>query len=364
MSRIFINYRRQDSEGYVGRLYDHLSQHFGRGDIFMDVDNIQPGADFVTALENAVASCDILLAIIGPQWSSITDQAGKRRLEQQDDFVRIELATALRTNKRVIPVLVGQARMPPSEELPDELMALVRRNAIEVSHQRFGYDVERLVSAIKDVIVVKQPIALQLNEEAYRQKEALYKAVRADLVNATTSPLYQIRSQNRAFPVLGEGSLDAKIMFIGESPGKNEAEQGRPFCGPSGDVFEEMLGTIQLKREDVYLTNLVLDYPGEKREPTPEEIAYYTPFVDRLIDIVQPAIIATLGRFSMQYVLKKLDLPEKREKIGQIHGKLIKTRMHYGEIHVVPLYHPAVVLYSASQKETLKKDFAKLNLFI
>ncbi len=125
-----------------------------------------------------------------------------------------------------------------------------------------------------------------------------------------------------------------------------------------------MLRGISLKREDVYVTNILLDRPPEKRDPTPEELAFYTPFVDRIVDIIQPAVIATLGRFAMQYMIKKLDLPEKKSTISQIHGKLIKTRLPYGEIHVVPLYHPAVVLYSASQKETLRKDFEKLKLFI
>ena len=381
MSRIFINYRRQDSEGYVGRVYDYLLQHFDRADLFMDVDNIKPGADFVTVLEEAVARCDIFLAIIGPQWSAITDEAGHRRLDNWDDFVRIEIATALTQNKLVIPLLVGQARMPSPAELPDDLKLLGRRNGIEISHQRFGYDVDRLVSVIKETVAPKaaspvnipppptrQPALATIEQavptQANPAKETLFKAVRADLVNATASPLYTVRSDHRYFPVIGEGNLDAQMMFIGAAPGVHEAEQGRPFCGPSGDVLEEMLNIVQLRRPDVFITNLVLDYPGAKRDPTAAEIAFYGPFLDRLIDIVQPRIIATLGGFATEYVLKKFDLPDKREKIGQIHGKLIKTRVHYGEIHVVPLYHPAVVLYSMTQKEVLKKDFAKLKLFL
>jgi len=373
MSRIFLNYRRQDSEGYVGRLYDTLAQYFDRADIFMDVDNIKPGADFVTALEEAVAGCDVFLAVIGPIWATIADDKGVRRLENWNDFVRIELASALKQGKLVIPVLVGRAQMPTPSDLPDDLAPLVRRNAIEITHQRFTYDVERLAKVIKEFFgdspAVAPPASAPTPTPAVPvapnpQKEALFKAVRADLVDATASPLYAIRSQKRYFPVIGEGSLDAKIMLIGAAPGVHEAEQGRPFIGPSGDILEEMLNIIQLKRTDVFITNLVLDYPGEKRDPTVAEIAFYGPFLDRLIDIVQPRIIATLGGFAMDYILKKLDLPEKREKIGQIHGKLIKTRMHYGEIHVVPMYHPAVVLYSMTQKEPLKKDFAKLKLFI
>src|SRR5690606_661858 len=164
--------------------------------------------------------------------------------------------------------------------------------------------------------------------------------------------------------VIGEGHPDANIFFIGESPGKAEAESGKPFCGPSGEVLDDMLRGIGLKREDVYLTNILLDRAPDNRNPLPEEIAFYAPFVDRLIDIIQPAVIVTLGRFAMQYLLKKLDVPEKRSTISNLHGKLLKARLPYGEVHVVPLYHPAVVLYSASQKDILRKDFEKLKLFI
>ncbi len=367
MSRIFINYRRQDSEGYVGRLYDYLSQHFERGDIFMDIDSIKPGADFVTVLEEAVANCDVFLAIIGPQWSSVSDESGTRRLENWNDFVRIEIASALKQNKLVIPVLVGRARMPSPDELPADLTPLVRRNAIEISHQRFSYDVERLASAMKAIIDVKpaasQPIVAK-PREANPQKEALFKAVRSDLLNATGSPLYAVRSENGYLPVVGDGNLDAKFMFLGAAPGNYEAIQGRPFSGPAGDVLDEMLNTIQLKREDIFVTNFVLDYPGKKRDPTVEEIAFYKPFLDRLLAIVQPAVIVSLGGLAMDYIIEKLDLPEKGATIGRIHGKLIKTQMPYGPIHVVPIYHTAIVTYRMSDKEKLRKDFAKLKMFI
>jgi uracil-DNA glycosylase len=365
MSRIFINYRRQDTEGYVGRLYDHLTQHFDQSDIFMDVGSIRPGADFVKTLEDAVAACDVFIAMIGPYWLTATEDSGQRRLDQWNDYVRIEIASALKQDKLVIPVLVGQARMPQPNDLPEDLTLFARRNAIELSHNRFSYDVRQLIDVIRDALATaahrNKP---RLDSETLRRKQAAVKAVRDDLVNASSSPLYQVRINSRAFPVIGEGSADANIMFIGESPGRTEAEQGRPFCGPSGEILDDMLRSIDLKREDVYITNIVMDWPGQKREPTPAEIAFYTPFVDRLIEVIQPAVIATLGRFSMQYVLKKLDLPEKNRTITQLHGKLIKTQMPYGDIHVVPLFHPAVVLYSASQKDLLKSDFQKLKLFI
>jgi DNA polymerase len=153
-------------------------------------------------------------------------------------------------------------------------------------------------------------------------------------------------------------------MFIGQAPGQREAEEGVVFCGPSGEVLDEMLESVNLKREDVYLTNVLLDRTPKNRHPTAEEIAYYTPYVDRLIDVIQPAVIASLGAFAMEYLLKKLDAPEKHGKISQLHGKLIRAELHYGEIHVVPMYHPAVVLYRKSERDKILKDFAKLKIFV
>ena len=364
MSRIFINYRRQDSEGYVGRLYDHLLQRFRPEDIFMDVASIDPGKDFVVELENAVAACDVFLAVIGNRWIDITDENGERRLDQWNDFVRIEIASALKQEKLVIPVLVGGSKMPNPANLPEDLHTLARRNAVQLSHSNFGYDASKLIDVIKKSVPANSSFKIKTDPEVHHQKQEDLKKVRDDLVNATDSPLYDFRVDNRYFPVIGEGNPDANILFIGESPGKTEAETGTPFCGPSGEVLDEMLASIDLKREDVYLTNILLDRPPDNRTPTPAELTFYTPFADRIVDIIQPAVIVPLGRFAMQYILKKLDLPEKRGKISQLHGKLIKTSIHYGEIHVVPIYHPAVVLYSATQRETVRKDFEKLKLFI
>jgi uracil-DNA glycosylase family 4 len=364
MSRIFISYRRVDSEGYVGRLYDHLIQHFDPQDIFMDVTSIEPGADFIQELDDAVAGCDILIAVIGPQWLTAADEGGERRIDQWNDFVRIEIASALKQNKLVIPVLVGGSKMPAPKALPEDLQALARRNAIELSHQRFAFDVGQFITTLKISSPAKTAFKVRSNSEVVQQKTEALKAVRADLVGATNSPLYNYRNDNRHFPVIGSGNPDASILFIGESPGKVEAAQGVPFVGPSGEVLDEMLRSINLKRDDVFMTNILLDHPPASRDPQPEELEFYTPFLDRIIDIIQPAVIVPLGRFAMGYMLKKLDLPEKKGTISQLHGKLIKTQLPYGEIHVVPMYHPAVVLYTASQKDVLKKDFEKLKLFI
>lgn len=195
-------------------------------------------------------------------------------------------------------------------------------------------------------------------------KSEQMQAVKDAVVNLTESPLYEYRVENNYFPVIGQGSHDAKIMFIGEAPGKNEAETGVPFCGASGRVLDQLLATIDLKREDVYITNIVKDRPPENRDPRKKEIALYAPFLTQQIDIIQPAVIATLGRFSMEFVLTQLDAPEKTEKISKLHGRAIKAQASYGEIDIVPLFHPAVALYTQSQYDTLVEDFKVLKGFV
>jgi len=150
--KIFINYRRDDSIGMAGRLHDRLAQTFGRDKLFMDVDHIPAGADFVAHLNNQVAECDVVLAIIGPYWLRAKDKAGQRRLHQPDDFVAIEIAAALARDTLVIPVLVDAARMPKESDLPDTLKPLARRQAVEVRHAHFGHDAEALIARMRKAL--------------------------------------------------------------------------------------------------------------------------------------------------------------------------------------------------------------------
>lgn len=190
------------------------------------------------------------------------------------------------------------------------------------------------------------------------------KQIRDEVWNLKESPLYEFRKKNKYYPVLGEGSHTAAIMFIGEAPGKNEAEQGRPFCGAAGKVLDELLASVGLQRQDVYVTNIVKDRPPENRDPLPGEISVYGPFLDRQIHIIQPKIIATLGRYSMTYILRKFDVPQKDETISRLHGHLLSAKASYGDIQILPLYHPAVALYNASTKETLIKDFQIIKVML
>jgi hypothetical protein len=147
MPRVLLSYRREDSAPYAGRLYDHLSEQFGRDNVFMDVATIRPGQDFSTAIEQSVTACDALVAVIGRGWLSSSDDKG-RRLDRADDFVRMEIAIALSRRITVIPALVGGAAMPLSDQLPDDLSGLSRRQAIEISDTRFHQDVDRLIEAL------------------------------------------------------------------------------------------------------------------------------------------------------------------------------------------------------------------------
>jgi membrane protein involved in colicin uptake len=150
--RIFINYRRDDSIGMAGRLHDRLAHTFGRAKLFMDVDHIPVGTDFVAHLNSQVAECDVILVVIGPNWLDVKDESGRRRLDDPDDFVAIEIAAALTREIRVIPVLVDGARMPKASELPDSLKPLARRHAVDVRHAHFGHDAEALVARMREAL--------------------------------------------------------------------------------------------------------------------------------------------------------------------------------------------------------------------
>jgi hypothetical protein len=148
-SRIFVSYRRDDARGDAGRLTDKLKFHFGDKQIFRDVEAIEAGVDFVEAINSAVSQCAVLLAIIGPNWLKVSDGQGRRRLDDRNDFVRLEIAAALQRNIRVVPVLVGGAMMPKAEDLPQGLESLARRQAHELSDPRWDFDVGQLVETLE-----------------------------------------------------------------------------------------------------------------------------------------------------------------------------------------------------------------------
>ncbi|MBM3281514.1 MAG: uracil-DNA glycosylase [Candidatus Harrisonbacteria bacterium] len=202
-----------------------------------------------------------------------------------------------------------------------------------------------------------------MEEEKQKRYEAL-KQIWDEVFALTTSPLYEYRTKNNYFPVMGEGSHFAPIIFVGEAPGRNEAIQGRPFVGAAGKILNELLEKAGIKREDVYITNIVKDRPPENRDPLPSEIAAYSGFLDRQIMILQPKVIVGLGRYSAKYVMEKLGLMDKVESISLMHGRVYEGEAGYGKVIVVPLYHPAVAVYDPRKKSELLKDFLVLKTLV
>ena len=149
---IFISYRREETAGQAGRLYDRLNGRFGADRVFMDVDSIAFGLDFTQAITEAVSRCEILLALIGREWAAVTDGRGRRRIDDPEDFVRVEIEAALQRDIRVVPVLVEGAELPEAGDLPPGLRPLVRRQALVLSHAGFGAEVSRLIAAIDQVL--------------------------------------------------------------------------------------------------------------------------------------------------------------------------------------------------------------------
>jgi len=189
------------------------------------------------------------------------------------------------------------------------------------------------------------------------EKEAEIEKLKKECIEfCKKSPLYK----DGTFPVFGEGSLNSEIMLVGEAPGYNESITGKPFCGAAGKILDELLESAGLKREDIFITNIVKLRPPNNRNPTQEEIKSFAHFLDKQIEIINPKIICCLGNFSTGYIMKKFNLSNKLQGISKIHGQVFSVSTLFGTIKIIPLYHPAVVTYDANMKEVLKEDFEKL----
>jgi hypothetical protein len=152
LGAIFISYRRSDSQGESGRLFDDLVRQFGKNAVFMDVVGIDAGRDFRQAIDDSVQSCSVVLAMLGPLWLGAADEQGSRRLDEVTDYVRLEIAAALRRDIPVVPVLLRGAKMPRSEQLPEEIADLAYRNAVELTHARWKSDMQVLIKALKPMV--------------------------------------------------------------------------------------------------------------------------------------------------------------------------------------------------------------------
>lgn len=186
------------------------------------------------------------------------------------------------------------------------------------------------------------------------------KSIRDEVVEIEGT-LADLRRVGQYLPVIGEGSHTPKIMFIGEAPGETESKTGRPFVGRAGQLLNELLESVGIKREEVYITNIVKDRPPKNRDPLPDEIALYAPLLDRQIEVMRPEVIATLGRFSMEYVMKRYGLDFELGPISSIHGKVFESPK---EFKLVPLFHPAAAIYNQHLKPQLFEDFKILKTLL
>ena len=197
---------------------------------------------------------------------------------------------------------------------------------------------------------------------AKKDKAWQIESIAEELRDLDQSPLYNYRKENDYLSVPGTGDPNARIMFIGESPGKKEAQSGEPFVGRAGRFLDQLLESIELDRADVYITNVVKDRPPGNRDPYQVEIETYAPLLEQEINIVQPQVFATLGRFAMNVILGKYAHPKQGKKIGDLHGKKLEVETCYGNVAFVPLYHPAAAFYNRDLYKTMQDDFKRLKL--
>ena len=191
------------------------------------------------------------------------------------------------------------------------------------------------------------------------KRDESLKRIKDQVIGCKKCPLFKTRT----LPVIGQGDHAAKIMLIGEAPGFNEDQTGVPFCGQSGNFLTELLNSIGLKRESVYICNILKCRPPNNRNPLSDEIEACAPYLERQIEIIGPKIIGALGNYATSYILRKYDLGGHVQGISKIRGKIFKAKTEFKEIKIVPLYHPAVAVYNANMKEILKEDFKILKKY-
>ena len=224
MASIFISYRREDSAAYARLLSSSLKAHFGaRHQVFMDLDSIEPGEDFVDAIKRTVASCDVLIAIIGKQWLASVDEQGRARLQNPEDFVRVEIQTALDRKIRVIPALVGGARMPGSQDFPLELSAFARRNAFPIHDDSFAQSMNRLIESLDKALA--EPAATDT------LPPAVSSATKLKEVGGSNSFAWRWRIS------VGAGAALALVVLVVvlSRPGRDK-EIGREVASSGGDA--------------------------------------------------------------------------------------------------------------------------------
>lgn len=180
------------------------------------------------------------------------------------------------------------------------------------------------------------------------------KEIKNKVLSCRKCSLYK----DRTYPVIGQGNHQTKIIFIGEAPGFSEDKTGYPFCGKAGKILDELLESVAIKREDIYVCNILKCRPPNNRDPEEKEIKACTPYLKKQIEIIKPKIICALGNYSTKYILEKYNLKDKIQGISKIHGKIFSA----DNIKIIPLYHPAAGTYNPNMIEVMKNDFQVLKI--
>jgi DNA polymerase len=183
-----------------------------------------------------------------------------------------------------------------------------------------------------------------------KNKQLILEQIKADIISQNICPDLAQEAKNL---VIGNGNLNSNVVFIGEAPGKKEDETGIPFMGAAGKFLNELLSSINLERSEIFITNIVKYRPPKNRDPKPEEKRAFASFLEREVDLVEPKVVVTLGRHSMNYFLPDAF-------IGEVHGKVLNIVFAGRNIKLMPLYHPAAALYNGSLRKVLQEDILKL----
>jgi hypothetical protein len=236
---IFISYRRDDTEGEAGRLFDDLIRAFGDNSVFMDVAGINPGMDFRKAIDDNVSSCGVLLAMIGPTWTTIANHDGTRRLDDPNDFVRLEIASALARSIAVIPVLVHDAKMPHPDDLPDNLKDLAFRNSVEITHARWNSDVQLLIGALGQYV----------SASAKKSDEPVHATIPVQLppANPQLQAPAKPRSKMKLYLGLGAAALVLVILIavLASSGSKSDTPETNADTTPASETTDTAAPSAQ-----------------------------------------------------------------------------------------------------------------------
>jgi uracil-DNA glycosylase family 4 len=186
------------------------------------------------------------------------------------------------------------------------------------------------------------------------EQQSEYQQLNQEIVTCIRCRLSEVRIH----AVPGEGQVPARILMVGEAPGKREDELGRPFVGRAGSVLQDLLSSINLSRDEVYITSIIKCRPPGNRDPKDDEIAACHPYLERQIALLRPSVIVPMGRFSAREISRAFGIRER--KISDIHGRDFTAQASYGTIHILPVYHPAVVTHNPNLQSALHDDFSQL----